>query len=463
VTSRVLLVDDDRNLRRVLELQLAEAGHLVDAVPSAEEGLERLRDGRYDVVVTDLRMPGMDGLALLGEIKRRDAEAVVIVLTAHGDVDSAVRALKEGAFDFLRKPVAREALLGAVARAANFHALYFAVARQREALHRRYSFERIVGASPPMARAFELVRRAAPVDATVLLRGETGTGKDLFARAIHHNSKRADGPFVILNCAAIPETLLESAFFGHEKGAFTGADARRIGCYEEAHKGTLFLDEIGLLGPALQGKLLRVLEGGTLRRLGGTQDLTFDVRLVAATNSPLEEMVADGRFREDLYFRLRVVEIRLPPLRERPDDLPLLVDRLLIDLEAPHVRVEAEAMTRLLAHPWPGNVRELRNVLERALIVRAGEERITADDLGLGPSPPPLPTVAPPSDALDVIAVPPSGIDLDEVERRLLGIALRACEGNRSRAARFLRIGRHALLYRLRKHGLLPGDDAAAE
>jgi two-component system NtrC family response regulator len=446
-----------------LELQLAEAGHGVDAVASAEEGLARMADNRYDVILTDLRMPGMDGLALLEEIKRRDIEAVIVVLTAHGDVESAVRALKAGAFDFLRKPVAREALLGAIARAANFRALYFAVARQREALHQRYSFERIVGGSPAMQRVFDLVRRAAPADATVLLRGETGTGKDLFGRAIHHNSRRADGPFVILNCAAIPETLLESAFFGHEKGAFTGADARRVGCYEEAHKGTLFLDEIGLLGPALQGKLLRVLEGGTLRRLGGTQDLTFDVRLVAATNSPLEEMVADGRFREDLYFRLRVVEIRLPPLRERPDDLPLLVDRLLVELEAPHVRVDADAMTRLRAHPWPGNVRELRNVLERALIVRSDEGRITADDLGLEPSPPPLPDAAPPPDALDAIRVPSSGVDIEQVERKLLEIALRACGGNRSRAARFLRLGRHALLYRLRKHGLLPGADAGPD
>ena len=458
--TRILLVDDDANLRRVLEIQLESSGHAVTTADSAAAALEHLDAEGFDVIITDIRMPEMDGLALLGEIKRRDPGAVVVILTAHGDIKSAVRALKEGAFDFLTKPIAEQTLLSTVARASNFRQMSFFLARQREALSRRYSFDRIIGASPAMEEVFQIVRRAAPSDVTVLLRGETGTGKELFARAIHHNSERRTGPFVSLNCAAIPESLLESAFFGHEKGAFTGANSRQIGCYEEAHGGTLFLDEIGLLNAGLQGKLLRVIESGTLRRIGGREDLTFDVRLIAATNSALESMVEAGDFRQDLYFRLRVLEISLPPLRDRLEDLPLLVEDLLVRLQAPGIHVEPEAMDKLARYSWPGNVRELRNVLERALILRQRDDRIAADDIDLGHFVTPGLERRIRQDAVDVIAIPPSGISMDALEKRLLETALTVQKGNRSRAARWLGLGRHAFLYRLKKHGIEGDGDA---
>jgi two-component system NtrC family response regulator len=461
--ARILLVDDDESLRRVLELQLSEAGFTVVTSGSAEEALQVLGSEGFDLVISDIRMPGMDGLAFLGEIKCKDTDAVAMIITAHGDVETAVQALKEGAFDYLTKPISREVFLHAVNRALNFRRVYFTVARQREALNRRYSFERIVGAAAGMEVAFETVRRAAPSDVTVLIRGETGTGKELFARAIHHNSRRSDSPFVSLNCAAIPEALLESAFFGHEKGSFTSATSQHIGCYEEADGGTLFLDEIGLLSHTLQGKLLRVLESGTLRRVGGDQDIQCDVRIVAATSSPLEAMVHQGAFREDLYFRLRVLEIGLPPLRERTEDIPLLVDHLLVDLEAPSVSIDAPALQRLKSYSWPGNVRELRNVLERCLILRKNETRITSDDLGLESSRPK--DVAPSSDedAVLILRVPKEGIDMEDVERRLLETALEQSKGNRSLAARFLGLGRHALRYRLKKHGLVDDGDGDAQ
>lgn len=460
--GRVLLVDDERNLRRVLQIQLEEEGFEVLTAASADAALAAF-DRSIDAVVTDIRMPGTDGLALLDELKRRDANTVVIVMTAHGDVEQAVRSLKSGAFDFLTKPVSRETLTATVTRAVNFSKVYFQAARQREELQSRYSFQNIVGASSGMKRAFDLVARAAPRDMPVLIRGETGTGKELIARALHHASGRADGPFVELNCAAIPDSLMESAFFGHEKGAFTGATATHIGAYEEAHRGTLLLDELGLLKPELQGKLLRVLETGIVRRLGAERDRSFDVRVVAATNSPLEEMVAEGSFREDLYYRLNVLEVRLPPLREREGDLPLLVDRLLVDLDAAHVTVDEDAIASLNAHSWPGNVRELRNVLERALILRGHEDRISSDDLELRPGPQSAAVSARPAvdpTAIDTITIGSDGIAMDDLERRLLELALTQSEGNRSRAARFLGLGRHAFLYRLKKHGLADREDA---
>ena len=452
--SRILLVDDDESLRRVLQMQLDEAGFDVSTSGSAEEATALLEEASFDLVVTDIRMPGIDGLAFLAQIKARDPHAVVIVITAHGDVESAVQALKVGAFDYLTKPMSRDVFLGTVERALNFRRLYFPMARQREALSRSYSFERIIGSAPSIQRAFETVRRAAPRDVTVLIRGATGTGKELFARAIHHNSERSNGPFVSLNCAAIPESLLESAFFGHEKGAFTGAASQHIGTYEEADGGTLLLDEIGLLGAPLQGKLLRVLETGILRRVGGTQDIQCNVRIVAATNSPLEEMVEDGTFREDLYFRLRVLEIRLPSLRERPEDISLLVDHFLVELGASNVELEEEALDSLKAYHWPGNVRELRNVLERSLILRTDEARITREDLGLEPAPVVSAEAGAGEDSVLVLRVPRTGIDMEEVERRLLVTALEQSSGNRSLAARFLGLGRHALRYRLKKYGL---------
>jgi two-component system NtrC family response regulator len=451
VKRSILLADDDENLRRVVEYQLAEEGYRVTAVASGAEALDRLRERRFDLLVTDILMPGTDGLELMGRVRMTAPDMLAIVITAHGDVATAVRAMQLGAIDFLEKPFTRDRLLVAVRKALDVVDLKDENRRLRALVQERSGFENIVGSSSGLRAFMDDLDRAAASDATVLILGESGTGKELAARALHARSGRADGPFVVVNCAAIPENLIESELFGHRRGAFTGAIEERKGKFELAHRGTLFLDEVGELPPALQPRLLRVLQEGEVDKIGAEQTVRVDVRLVAATHGDLAARIKQGTFREDLYYRLNVIPLRLPPLRERREDLPALVEHFLVKHAKRHgravPRVEPAAFERLERYDWPGNVRELENLIER-LVVLSRSESIREADLpefllsagaGLG--------------GIRMV-VPQEGVSLEAVERGLLEEALRRCEGNHSRAARFLDLSRQTLLYRLKKFGL---------
>jgi len=446
--EHVLLVDDDPSLLRVTEKQLADAGYRVTAVPDAAGALAAWEAGDVDLVLTDVQMPETDGLELLAEIKRRDPAAAVVMITAHGTVERAVEAMRTGALDFLEKPFRRERLLLVVEKALRYSGLAAENLRLRVELADRFSFEGIVGGSAPMREVLSLLGRAAATDAPVLLAGESGTGKELLARALHYGGARADGPFVAVNCAAIPEALLESELFGHERGAFTGATDARPGRFREADGGTLLLDEIGEMRADLQTRLLRVLEDGEVRPLGGTASRKVDVRIVSATNRDLAAAIAGGEFREDLFYRLNVIRIDVPPLRDRADDVPLLASHLLAGLGAPDVRLEEGLLRRLKEYRWPGNVRELENVLQRALALRPDAESLGEDDL---PGHVRGPEVG---DDPAAVRLPEEGVSLAAVERELIRQALERTGGNRTRAARLLDISRQTLLYRMEKHGL---------
>jgi two-component system response regulator HydG len=451
--TRLLVVEDNRALRVGMARALAERFDVVDVEDRGDAALARLRDTGvepYDVIVTDLRMPGADGQAVLRAARDREKRTAVILVTAFASIDAAVAAMKQGAFDFVEKPFPLEELDARVARALGFARLVNEVAALRaERSHQRGS-DRIVGRSPALASAIELATRVAPMRSTVLITGETGTGKELVAGLIHEASKRADGPFVRVNCAALPETLLESELFGHEKGAFTSADRVRIGRFEQANGGTLFLDEIGDLSLATQAKLLRVLQDQEFQRLGGTRILRTDARIVAATNRNLENAIAGGDFREDLYFRLNVIAIALPPLRERPDDVEALalhfLERFGSELGRPRNGLSPDALERLLAHPWPGNVRELRNALERAVLLSEGT-RIEAPDLrfagagasGSGPWRPSLPA---------------AGVSMETIERAIVQEALDRHGFVQKDAAAWLGISRRKLNYMIQRMGL---------
>jgi len=446
--GRILLVDDDESLLRVTEKQLTDAGYEVTTAASGAAALDSFDAGAFDLVLTDVQMPGMDGLELLAEVKRRDPEAAVVVITAYGTVDTAVEAMKTGAVDFLEKPFRREVLLLAVEKALRFRSLAAENVRLRLELTDRFSFERIVGGSAGMKEVFRTLGKVARADLSVLVRGESGTGKELVARAIHYEGSRAAGPFVAVNCAAIPETLLESELFGHVKGAFTGADFDRAGRFREADGGTLLLDEIGEMRPDLQASLLRVLQDGELRPVGAAAPERVDVRLIAATNRDLEAALEDGSFRRDLYYRIAVVTMELPPLRERRDDIPLLASHFLEKKGAASVRMDSEFLRALRVYRWPGNVRELENVIDRALVLREEEDLLRIEDLPAhvveGETSGPYPG----------FSLPDEGISLAEVEKGLIAQALEKAGGNRSKAARLLGITRQTLLYRLEKYGL---------
>lgn len=424
--ARILVVEDRESLRRMLQTALAEGGHEVTAVDDAPPARAALGRQRFDLVLTDLRLPGGDGLDVLAAARAAQPELPVVVLTAFGTVAAAVEAMKRGAADFLEKPVEIsqleqlvEALAGGAPPAERFEAP---------------GVPPIVGAHPRLRAALRLLERVAPTESTVLLSGESGTGKELFARALHALSPRARGPFVALNCAAIPETLIETELFGHEKGAFTGADRRRLGRFEQARGGTLFLDEIGELPIAVQAKVLRVLDGAGFERLGGGEHLRTDVRLVAATNRDLAAMAAGGTFRRDLLFRLEIFPIALPSLAERPSDVPLLARHLLAELAAKHrakgPELEPEALDWLASAPWPGNVRQLANVLERAVILHPGERLAVAGIRAL---------------------VEPAGGE-DEAGR--LRRALTASDGDKRRAGEALGWSYKMVLRKVREHDL---------
>jgi DNA-binding NtrC family response regulator len=443
---RILVVEDEDKLRRVVQLQLQSAGFDVEQAASAEQGL-RLAD-RADLIVTDLRLPGIDGLELLHTLRRQNSAVPVIVMTAYGTVESAVEAMKSGASDFLLKPFSLDHLMAVVNKALEVRALRDENRKLREELGQRYQFENIVGRSAGMQEVFATVTRVAPTRATVLLTGESGVGKDLIARAIHFHSPRRDKPFVKIDCTALPENLMESELFGYEKGAFTGALAAKPGKFEHADTGTVFLDEIGDVPASVQVKLLRVLQERELERLGSNKTKHIDVRLIAATNVDLRAALENGTFREDLYYRLNVVPISIPPLRERREDIPFLAEHFaakLRDVAGRDVSIGEDAVAKLMQYDWPGNVRELENVLERSVVL-SGAEVLSAGDIRLD--------AARRQQANQTDHFLPAGMNLDAYEQSIIREALRRADGNKSQAARLLGITRNALRYRLTQMGI---------
>jgi DNA-binding NtrC family response regulator len=453
--ARLLVVEDNAALRAGIVRALRAGFAEVDEEGRGDRAVERLRARgveAYDVVVTDLRLPGADGLAVLEAAQAADARTAVLLMTAHGSIESAVEAMQRGAVDFLAKPFELAALEVRVQKALDHARLVGEVAELRAERRAHLGAHRIVGESPALKGAVELARRVAASRATVLVTGETGTGKELVAGLVHAHSPRAAGPFVKVNCAALPETLLESELFGHERGAFTGADRAREGRFEQADGGTLLLDEVGDLSASTQAKLLRVLQDGEFHRLGGVHPVRCDVRLVAATNLDLEQAVAAGRFRADLYFRLHVIRIHLPALRERPEDVEALARHFLAEfareLGRPARSFSSAAWARIRAHAWPGNVRELRNAVERAVLLGDGDP-IGDEHLALADAPAPAGSAGPWRPAL-----PPGGLGLEDVERAVVTEALERARFVQKDAARLLRISRRKLNYMIRRMGI---------
>ncbi|MEJ5368441.1 MAG: sigma-54 dependent transcriptional regulator [Bryobacteraceae bacterium] len=448
---RILVVDDDESLRQVMSMQLEEMGYAALTAASGEEALRLLANEPVSLVITDYRMPGMSGLELLARIRADFPLLPVIMITAFGSIGNAVEAIKAGAFDYISKPIDFDQLGIAVRRALEHHELLEEVQSLRSMLDRKFGFEAIIGRSKPLLRVLEQAARAAQSRATVLIRGETGTGKELLARAIHANSPRRGKPFVTINCGAIPKELIESELFGHVRGSFTGAVAHKLGRAEAADGGTLFLDEVGELAPEHQVKLLRLVQEGEIEKVGSPAARKVDVRIIAATHRNLEALVEDGQFREDLYYRLSVIPLELPPLRERGEDIAELAGYFFLQCRERHGRPNLVLPTSLLPYfqnwHWPGNVRELENVIER-LVVLAPGDRITVDDL-----PEYLRRPREPAAALS-IELPPQGISLENVERSLILEALRRSDWNQSQAARLLDISRKTLIYRMEKFGL---------
>ncbi len=453
MTKKILIVDDEAKMRRVLELQLTGAGYEVTKAASAEDGLKALdmpgTGPDFALALTDLRLPGIDGVEFLRRIRRRFPSLPVIVMTAFGTVETAVEAMKSGASDYLLKPFALDDLMITIDKVLELHALRDENVKLRAQLERRYDFEHIIGHSGKMQEVFDAARRVAPTRATVLLGGESGTGKGLLARAIHHHSPRRDAPFTKISCSTIPENLMESELFGYEKGAFTGATQSHQGKFEQADGGTVFLDEIGDVPPAVQVKLLRVLQEREFERLGGSKTIHVDVRIIAATNQDLRAALEQGTFREDLYYRLNVVPISLPPLRERKEDIPYLLDHILTkfggDTENRMQVISQAAMEKLMAYHWPGNVRELENIIERSMVL-ARSETVEADDIRLDH--------ATASSRSEAAAFLPQGMTLEQYEQELIREALRRTGDNKSQAARLLGMTRNALRYRLSQMGV---------
>jgi DNA-binding NtrC family response regulator len=457
---RLLIVDDEVELMRALCDSLSPHGFAPTGLSEPTAAVDALRDGDFDVLLTDLMMPQMDGIQLLKTALQIDPNLVGIIMTGQGTIPTAVEAMKVGAFDYILKPFRVGTILPVLHRAMEVRRLRLENIRLRQYVE-QLTFESqrltLIGDSPPMKRVIQLIEKVAPTDATVLIRGPSGSGKELVARALHHNSARRNQPLVTINCAAMQETLLESELFGHEKGAFTGAVIAKRGLFEVAEGGTLFIDEVAEMSPGMQAKLLRVLENGTFRKVGGTQEQSADVRVIAATNKPLEEEQAAGRFREDLFYRLNVFSIDLPPLKDRREDIPILVEHFLTTRQLGKVKctIDPAAMEALTTYEWPGNVRELANVIERAQIL-AENHYIMPHDLpdsvtGLRPA-----TATRPS--APAAAANPSS--LQEVEKRHVLAVMRQAAGNKMRAAKALGISRRALYRLLEKYGIQPETEA---
>lgn len=448
--KKILIVDDDKAHRIMLKVNLEDVGYEVLEADDGDQVLSILEDHEVDLVLMDLKMQRMDGLEAIKLLQKNGRPEPVVVITAFSSVESAVEAMKHGAMDYVTKPVDIESLKLTVIRALDFEALRGENEELKKRLGEQFDFRNIIGRSPAMEKVFETLSLVAPSDATVLINGESGTGKELIASALHHNSKRKDKPFVKLNCAALNENLLESELFGHEKGAFTGADNRRKGRFETAARGTLFLDEIGDMSAQTQAKILRVLQEGELERLGGSETIKVDVRLVAATNKDLSNMVQEGSFRQDLFFRLSVVPIELPPLRERIEDIPALADFFLKRYTKKNQKdirgFHPQALMLLARYSWPGNIRELENSIERAVILCPGEQ-ITPKELPPQMLPDDFETAA-------MISTPQEGLSLKDVEREAIRTTLEQVDGNRSRTARILGIARQTLINKIKEYGL---------
>ncbi len=461
----ILIVEDEAKMRRLLELNLGEDGFTTFSAEDAETGLKLLRENSIDLVLTDLKLPGMNGLEFLQTIKRQNAALPVVVMTAFGSVETAVEAMKAGASDYVLKPFSLTEMRIKIHKELDVRNLRQRLEQQteenrslREALGKRYAHPNVVARSPKMQEVLATVERVAPTNATVLLGGESGVGKDLIARAIHEKSRRATGPFLKINSTAIPENLLESELFGFERGAFTGAVASKPGKFELADKGTLFLDEIGDVPPATQVKLLRVLQEREFERLGGTRTVKVDVRLIAATNKDLREALEQGTFREDLYYRLNVVPIDIAPLRERREDIPdlanLFISRFTGESGKPIEGITPQAMQILVNYHWPGNVRELQNIVERACALAKGNV-LEQSDIHLD--------VRPAKAANDGAGFLPDGMTLEQWEDEMVQESLRRANGNKSQAARLLGISRNALRYRLSKIGISDEGEKEAQ
>jgi DNA-binding NtrC family response regulator len=463
--KHLLLVEDESPLRQAIAEQLSDRGYQVEQAESGEAAIAHLADFAFDIIVTDLRLPGIDGSAVIEAAVARYPHIIAIVVTGFGTVKDAVEAIKRGAWDFVSKPFQIDELLHVLDSAIEQRRLKSENAYLRSQLEERYRFEGIVGKSRPMERLFQLLETVAPTNSTILITGETGTGKEVVARAIHHNSPRRAHRFVALNCSAIPETLLEAELFGHVRGAFTGAVGNRQGRLEQAHKGTLFLDEVGTMSVALQMKLLRVLQEREFERVGDSHTIKVDVRVIAATNSDLARLVAEGQFREDLFYRLNVIPVQLPPLRERKEDIPLLVQHFLGKFESErdasdtanaspqlHLRltVSQEAMRRLMAYVWPGNVRQLENAVERAVAFTAGRSQIDVGDL-----PNEVQLAQETVVAASAVSLPEDGMDLGafvtNIERELIQRSLERTGGNKGQAARLLNLKRTTLVEKLKR------------
>jgi two-component system response regulator PilR (NtrC family) len=451
--KHLLIVDDEKALREAIAERLADQGFAVEQADSGEQAVDRLAEFAFDVIITDLRLPGIDGRKVLAAALARYPEIIAIVITGFGTVKDAVEAIKQGASDFITKPFQFDALLHVLNSALEARRLKSENAYLRSQLEERYRIDGLVGRSTVMRDLFQLLEIVAATSSTVLITGETGTGKELAARAIHHSSARRANRFVAINCSAIPETLLEAELFGHARGAFTGAVGTRQGRFEQAHKGTLFLDEVGTMSAALQAKLLRVLQEREFERVGDSHTIKVDVRVIAATHSDLHKMVGEGAFREDLFYRLNVIPVKLPPLRERRDDIPLLVQHFVQKLSAdagrPPAKISQEAMRSLMAHNWPGNVRQLENAVERAFAFSQGRGQIDAADLS-----PEIQKEPAAPEGLDPW-FPEDGVDFEQyisgIELALIQRSLERTHGNKRQAAKLLNLKRTTLIEKLKR------------
>ena len=447
---RILIIEDEKLIRWSLRQRFQEEGYVVDEAETGSEGLDRLDQAIFDLVMLDYKLPDMTGLDVLRRVREQDKEIVVLIMTAYSNVENAVEAMRLGAYDYVSKPFKMDALMLTVIKALETTHLKREVRDFRAKMRKKFGFDRILGKCTAMAELFQLIRDIAESGAsTVFLRGESGTGKDLVAKAIHYNSDRANRPFMNITCTAITETLLESELFGHERGAFTDAKQQKKGLLELAGGGTVFLDEVGDLPAPLQAKLLRFLEEKTLRRVGGIQDIEVDVRIIAATNQDVEKRIADGVFREDLYYRLNIIPVHLPPLRERGDDIRLIAEYY-VDVFAKEFRrgprnISVEAIRKLMGYAWPGNVRELRNNIERAVLL-SKNSTIGPDDLVLG-------GLAGDRSPFS-IELPPGGISINTIEEQLVRKALAQTGNNQTQAAKLLQLSRDQLRYRMERYGL---------
>jgi two-component system response regulator PilR (NtrC family) len=454
--DKVLVVDDELSMREFLEILLTREGYAVKTAANGEEGIQLINQETFDLIISDMMMPKGSGMDLLARAKEVDPDCLVIMITAYGSTENAVEAMKMGAYDYITKPFQVDEIKLTVAKALEKNRLLKENIRLRREVEAKYTFENLVGASPPMREIYELIKNVAPTKSNVLILGESGTGKELAARAIHFNSPRRDKPFVTINCGAIPAELLESELFGHKKGAFTSAFTDKRGLFETAHQGTIFLDEIGETPPLLQVKLLRAIQDKTFKAVGGLEDVRVDVRVIAASNRDLEEAVKTRQFREDLYYRLNVIKITMPPLRDRKEDIPLLTQHFLrrfaqeTGKEITGITPEAERL--LINYPWPGNVRELENTIERAVsltnttLIRPENlpDRLRAESLQ--------------GTALPALSLPEEGVNLEqvllEIERKLIEEALERAGGVRKRAAKLLGVSFRSFRYRLEKLGI---------